>query len=192
MMPKRSWSRRDILKASTAIAAGALFAEPVRAAATPPTSVTPELIEAARKEGKISYYSALELSTAERLGKAFEAKYPSISVHVERSGAERIYQRIAQEQSSGINAVDVANSTDPAHYLDWKSKDWLAPYLPDDVAKYFPADQTGPDGTYATSCAWLEIIGYNTNLVKAEDAPKSYADLLEPKWQGKNANAPTG
>src|SRR6201996_4723393 len=96
-MRDRSWSRRDVLKTTTALAAGALFAEPARAAAPPPASVTPELIAAAQKEGKVSYYSALELNVAERLGKAFEAKYPGISVHVERSGAERIYQRIAQE-----------------------------------------------------------------------------------------------
>jgi iron(III) transport system substrate-binding protein len=69
---------------------------------------------------------------------------------------------------------------------------WLAPYLPDDVAKYFPEDQIDPDGTYATSCGWLEIIGYNTNLVKAEDAPKSYADLLDAKWQGKLVKAHPG
>ena len=181
-----------MLKTSTALAAGALFAEPARAAAPPPTTVTPELIEAARKEGKISYYSALELNVAERLGKAFEAKYPGIAVRVERSGAERIYQRIAQEQGSGINAVDVANSTDPAHYLDWKSKDWLAPYLPDDVAKHFPPDQVDPDGLYATSCGWIETIGYNTNLVKPDDAPKGYADLLDPKWQGKIVKAHPG
>src|ERR1700760_2628609 len=191
-MKIRKWSRRDVLMTSAGLAAGTLFAEPVRAAAPPPSSVTPELIEAARKEGKLSYYSALELNVAERLGKAFEAKYPGISVRVERSGAERVYQRIAQEQGSGINAVDVANSTDPAHYLDWKSKDWLAPYLPDDVVKYFPADQYDPDGTYATSCAWLDVIGYNTKLVKAEDAPKSYADLLDPKWQGKIVKAHPG
>jgi iron(III) transport system substrate-binding protein len=144
-MRNRKWSRRDVLKTSTAFAAGALFAEPVRAAAPPPSSVTPELLEAARKEGKLSFYSTLELSVGERVGKAFEAKYPGTAVRVERSGAERIFQRIAQEQASGINAVDVANSTDPADYLDWKSKDWLAPYLPDDVAKYFPADQVDPD-----------------------------------------------
>ena len=188
-MRDRNWSRRDVLKASTALAAGALFAEPARAAAPPPATVTPQLIEAARREGNVSYYSALELNVAEHLGKAFEAKYPGIMVHVERSGAERIYQRIAQEQASGIHAVDVANSTDPAHFLDWKSKDWLAPYLPDDVAKYFPADQFDPDGLWATSCGWIEAIGYNSNLVKPEDAPKSYADLLEPKWQGKIVKA---
>jgi iron(III) transport system substrate-binding protein len=191
-MNHQKWSRRDVLKTSAGLAAGTLFAEPVRAAPPPPSSVTPELIEAARKEGKISYYSALELNVAERLGKAFEAKYPGISVHVERSGAERIYQRIGQEQGSGINAVDVANSTDPAHYLDWKSKDWLAAYLPDDVAKHFPADQFDPDGLWATSCAWMEVIGYNTNLVKPEDAPKGYVDLLDPKWQGKIVKAHPG
>src|SRR5712671_1634608 len=157
-MRDRTWTRRDVLKTSTAVTAGVLFAEPIRAAAPPPTSVTPALIEAARKEGKVSYYSALELNVAERLGKAFEAKYPGIAVRVERSGAERIYQRIAQEQGSGINAVDIANSTDPAHYLDWKSKDWLAPYLPGEIARNFPADQIDSDGMHATSCAWLEVI----------------------------------
>src|SRR5271156_6243062 len=191
-MRKRNWSRRDVLKTSTALAAAALFAEPVKAAAPPSSSVTPELIDAAKKEGKISYYSALELNVAERLGKAFEAKYPGISVHVERSGAERIYQRIAQEQGSGINAVDVANSTDPAHYLDWKGKDWLAPYLPEDVAKYFPADQFDPDGTYATSCGWIETIGYKSNILKAEDAPRGYSDLLDTKWLGKIVKAHPG
>jgi iron(III) transport system substrate-binding protein len=184
-MQVRKWSRRAVLKASAVTAAATLFAEPLRAAAPPPAEVTPALIEAARKEGKVSFYSALELNVAERLGKTFEATYPGIAVRVERSGAERIFQRIAQEQASNINAVDVANSTDPAHYLDWKKKDWLAPYLPDDVAKHFPADQFDTDGMYATSCAWLEAIGYNTSLVKHEDAPKSYADLLDPKWVGK-------
>jgi iron(III) transport system substrate-binding protein len=184
-MRKRKWSRREVLGASAATLAGALFAEPTRAAAPPPASVTPALIDGARREGKLSYYSALELNVAERLGKMFEAKYPGIAVRVERSGAERIFQRIAQEQGSGIHAVDVANSTDPAHYLDWKKNGWLAPYLPEDVAKHFPVDQVDPDGMYATSCAWMETIGYNTNLVKREDAPTSYADLLDPKWQGK-------
>jgi iron(III) transport system substrate-binding protein len=191
-MRDRRWSRRDLLKASTAAVAGTLFAEPLKAAAPPPAEVTPALIEAARKEGKVSFYSALELNTAERLARTFEAKYPGIRVRVERSGAERIFQRIAQEQGSGINAVDVANSTDPAHYLDWKKNDWLAPYLPGEVIRHFPADQIDPDGMHATSCAWLEVIGYNTGLVKREEAPKSYADLLDPRWQGKIVKAHPG
>src|SRR3978361_1063195 len=135
------WSRRDVLKVSAASAAGLAFAEPLRATPPPPTAVTPALIEAARKEGQVAFYTALELNTAERLARVFEAKYPGISVRVERSGAERVFQRIAQEQGSGIKAVDVANSPDPAHYLEWKKNDWLAPYLPADVTRHFPADQ---------------------------------------------------
>ncbi|MGA7071450.1 extracellular solute-binding protein [Bradyrhizobium sp.] len=184
-MNKQKWSRREMLGASVGSMAGMLFAEPLRAATIAPSAVTHDLIEAARKEGKISYYAAIQLDVAERLGKLFEEKYPGIAVHVERSGAERIFQRIAQENDSGIHAVDVANSTDVSHYLDWKKKGWLAPYLPDDVVKHFPADQIDPEGLYATACAWFEAIGYNTNLVKSEDAPKSYADLLDPKWKGK-------
>src|SRR3984893_18760553 len=184
-MGKRNWSRREMLGASVGSVAGTLFAEPVKAAAPPATGVTPELIEAARKEGKVSYYAAIEINVAERLGKMFEAKNPGLFLRVERSGAERIFQRIAQENDSGIHAVDVANSTDVSRYLEWKKNGWLAAYLPEEVVKYFPDDQFDPDGLYATSCAWLEAIGYNTNLVKAEDAPKSYADLLDPKWRGK-------
>jgi len=164
----------------------------LKAAPPAPSAVTPALIEAARKEGKVSFYSALELNVAERLGKVFEAKYPGISVRVERSGAERIFQRIAQEQASNINAVDVVNSTDPAHYLDWKKKDWLAPYLPEDVAKHFPADQIDPDGMYATSCAWLEAIGYNTNLVEARRRAEELRDLLDPKWPGQDRQGAPG
>jgi iron(III) transport system substrate-binding protein len=184
-MRKRTYSRRDVLEGSTVLAAGALFAQPLRAAVPEPSAVTPALIEAAKREGKVSFYSALELPVAERFGKVFEAKYPGITVRVERSGAERIFQRIAQEQASRINAVDVANSTDPSHYLDWKRSGWLAPHVPEDVAKHFPAEHRDSDGLHATVCAWLSPIGYNTDQVKREDAPKSFAELLDPKWKGK-------
>lgn len=181
-------SRRDLLKTSAAAGAGALlFAEPLRAAAPAAEPVTDALIAAARKEGKISFYSALELNISEKLGRAFEAKYPGIAVRVERSGAERIFQRINMEQESHLPGVDLVCSTDPAHFIFWKRKDLVAPFVPEDAAKYLPADKINPDGTSITVCAWFSVIGYNTNLVKAEEAPKSYADLLDPKWKGKIA-----
>src|SRR5258707_7261575 len=178
-------SRRDVLEASAGLAAATVFAQPLKAAAPEPSTVTPALIAAARKEGKVAFYTALELPTAERFGKLFEARYPGIAVRVERSGAERIFQRIGQEQASRIFAVDVVCSTDPAHFIDWKRNDWVAPYVPQDVTRYFPPEHVDPSGMHATLCAWLEVIGYNTNLVAREDAPKSYADLLGPKWRGK-------
>src|SRR5204863_5019793 len=111
----RTYSRREALQASTVLAVGALFAEPVKAAAPAPTAVSPALIEAARREGKVALYSALDLTISEKLARAFEAAYPGIPVRVERSGAERIFQRIGQEQTSRIHAVDLVLSTDAAH-----------------------------------------------------------------------------
>ncbi len=177
-------SRRSLLRGSAALAASA-FAGPLRAAAPEATSITPALIEAARKEGQVSFYTAMDIVVAEKFSKAFEAKFPGIAVRVERSGAERNFQRIAQEQDSRIYAVDVVNSADAAHFIVWKRNGWLAPYVPEDVARHYPPEHRDPDGHYATMRAWLSVIGYNTNLVKKGEAPKSFADLLDPKWKGK-------
>ncbi len=110
-------------------------------------------------------------------------------MRVERNGAERLFQRIGQEYSSKIYAVDVVNTSDAAHVITWKRNGWLAPYVPEDVAKHFPAEHKDPDGTFASVRVTLCPIAYNTNLVKAEEAPKSYADLLDPKWTGKIVKA---
>ncbi len=110
-------------------------------------------------------------------------------MRVERSGAERVFQRIGQEYGSNIHAVDVVNSSDAAHLIVWKSNGWLAPFVPEDVAKHYPAEHKDPDGFFASFRVFLCPMGYNTNLVKAEEAPKSYAELLDPKWAGKIVKA---
>jgi len=189
-MKYRNWSRRRMLKGTGVLGTSVLLAGPVLStrvpAAAPPTEpVTPALIEAAKNEGKIVYYTSIDLSLAEKISRAFEAKYPGIAVRVERSGAERVFQRIGQEYASNIHAVDVVNSSDAAHFIVWKREGLLAPYVPDDVAKYFPAEHKDPDGMFASFRVTLSIIAYNTNLVKADEAPKSFADLLDPKWAGK-------
>jgi iron(III) transport system substrate-binding protein len=178
-------SRRDALKATGGLIAGAAFSTRVLADAPPPEPVTPALIEAARKEGQVVHYTSTDLPVAEKLAKAFEAKYPGIAVRVERTGAERVFQRIGQEYSSNIHAVDVVNSSDAAHFILWKRDGILLPFVPEDVAKFYPAEHRDVDGMFASWRVWLSIIAYNTNLVKAENAPKSFADLLDPKWKGK-------
>jgi len=187
----RSLSRREILKASSALAL-TLPALPVRAAAPPAEAVTPQLIEAAKKEAKVVYYTSIDLALAEKIAKAFEAKYPGIAVRVERTGAERVFQRIGQEYASNIHAVDAVNSSDAAHFIAWKRDGILQPYVPEDVAKFYPPEHKDPDGLFASFRVGLSVIGYNTNLVKAEEAPKSFADLLDPKWTGKIVKAHPG
>ena len=184
-------SRRDILKGSAAFAAG-LYASPVSAAAPPATATTPELIAAARKEGKVVWYSAMDLPVAERMARLFEAAYPGITVRVERTGSERQFQRIAKERASNIFAADVVNASDAAHFIVWKRNGWLEPFVPEEVAQHFPAEHRDPDGAFATSRIYVCSMGYNTNLVKPEDAPKSFADLLDPKWMGKLVKAHPG
>jgi iron(III) transport system substrate-binding protein len=184
-------SRRSVLKVTAALAAG-LASTRVVSAAPPASAIAPELIAAARKEGKVAYYTSIDLPMAERIAKAFEAKFPGIAVRVERTGAERLFQRIGQEFASNIHAVDVVNSSDAAHFIVWKRQGVLAPHLPDDVAKHYAAENRDPDGLFASFRVMLSVIGYNTNLVKADEAPKSFADLLDPKWKGKIVKAHPG
>ena len=188
-MRKQTFSRRDILKGSTALAIGTVFAQPVRAAAPPAEAITPALIEAAKKEGKCVFYTAMDLQFAEKLGKDFEAKYPGINVRVERSGAERVFTRIGQEYSSNVHAVDVVNTADQAHCIVWKRNGWLAPYIPEEVAQHYDKSFYDPEGFEVVTRVLVSPFGINTDLVKMADAPKSFADLLNPKWAGKMVKA---
>ena len=188
---RKNFSRRDVLAGTGAVALG-LASTRVVSAAPAASPVTPELIEAAKKEGKVVYYTSVDLPLAEKVAKAFEAKYSGIAVRVERSGAERVFQRIGQEYSSRIYAADVVNSSDAAHFIVWKRDGILAPYVTEDVAKFYPPEHQDADGLYASFRIGLSVIAYNTSLVKAEDAPKSFADLLDPKWAGKICKAHPG
>src|SRR5947208_9853826 len=182
-MKKQKFSRRDVLKGSLAL--GTVFASPVRAEAPPAEAITPQLIEAAKKEAKVVLYSAMDLPIGEKLGKAFEAQYPGIQMQIERSGSERLFQRIEQEFASRIHAADVINSADASHFIPWKRNGWLAAFVSEDIAKHFPPEYRDGDGMFATTRLWLSSIAYNTSLVKPADAPQSFADLLDPKWAGK-------
>jgi iron(III) transport system substrate-binding protein len=144
------FTRRDVLKGSSALSATTVFASPVKAAAPEPTAITPALIEAARKEGQVSYYTSIDLPLAEMIAKAFEAKFPRIAVRVERTGAERVFQRIGQEYASSIHAVDVVNSSDASHFIAWKRDGILAPFVPEDVAKFYRAEHKDADGMFAS------------------------------------------
>src|ERR1700730_14918271 len=177
-------SRRDVIKGSASLGLTA-FATRVTTAAPAPVSITPDLVEAARREGRLFLYSQRDLPVGENLGKAFETQYPGIAVQIERSGSERLFQRVDQEFASNIRAADVINTSDASHIISWKKNGWLAPFVTEDIAQHFLPEFRDPDGMSATSRIYLSSIAYNTKLVKPEDAPKSFADLLDPKWAGK-------
>ena len=87
------------------------------------------LIEA-KKEGKVVWYTGAALFTADRVARFFELAYPGIKVEVQRSGSERILQRLMQEAAAGIKNADVFNSSDIGHYVLLKKKGMLAKYTP--------------------------------------------------------------
>jgi len=188
---KRSITRRGALNRLGAVAALAC-APRVLAQAPPAEAITPALMGAARREGEVHLYTAMEIAVAERYAKVFEGKFPGIRVRVERSGAERIFSRIAQEYASRIYNVDLVNTTDAAHVLAFKREGWLAPYVPADAARHYAPGHIDPEGTFATLRILFSVIAYNTALVKAEDAPEGFLDLLQPKWSGKLVKAHPG
>ena len=145
---------------------------------------TPAMVAAAAKEGKVVWYTSVDVKVAEAVAKAFRTEYPNIEIDVERSGSERVFQRINQEYQSAIRNVDVVNSSDASHFIFWKQQKWLAAHTPPDVQR-FPAQFKDPEGYFATWRATLSVMGYNTKLVDAKDAPTGYQDLLDPKWKGK-------
>src|SRR5882724_8770071 len=144
------------------------------------------LEEAAKKDGEITWYTAHYTSeAAEELGADF-TKLTGIKVNVVRTTAQVAYQRLSQDIKNNQTICDVFSSTDIGHYVRLKAEDRFDKYVPENTPKISPAFQNvEPDGFYHTTSAGLVLLTYNKDKVKAEDAPKNWTDLLDPKWKGK-------
>src|SRR5882724_11126700 len=94
---------------------------------------TQAMVAAAVKEGKVVWYTSVDVKVAEAIAKAFRAAYPGIEVDVERAGSERVLQRINQEYQAAIKNVDVVTSSDASHFIFWKQQKWLSSHTPPDV-----------------------------------------------------------
>jgi iron(III) transport system substrate-binding protein len=161
------------------------------ASAVVPAAAQDARVEAAKKEGKVVWYTSLALPTAEKIGKLFEAAYPGIKVEVHRTGSQRILQRVMQELQANLKLVDVIHTSDAGHFVLLKEKKLLMKYTPAGVDA-FPAGFKDKDGYYFTLRATVNVIAYNTKLVPAAEAPKGWKDLLDPKWRGKMVTAHPG
>ncbi|MGH7279440.1 MAG: ABC transporter substrate-binding protein [Candidatus Rokuibacteriota bacterium] len=148
-------------------------------------------LEAAKKEGKVVWYTSLALPSAEKVAKLFETAYPGIEVEVHRTGSQRILQRVMQELQANIKNVDVVHTSDAGHYVLLKNKKLLAKYTPPGV-EGFPAGFKDRDGYYYGLRATVNVIAYNTKLVPAADAPRTWKELLDPRWKGKLVTAHPG
>ena len=159
--------------------------------ASPSAAQDPKLVDAAKKEGKVVWYTSLILPSAEKVAKLFETAYPGIKVEVHRTGSQRVLQRVMQELQANIKNADVIHTSDAGHFVLLKEKKLLMKYTPAGVEK-FPAGFKDKDGYYYGLRATVNAIVYNTKLVPAADAPKTWKDLLDPKWKGKMVTAHPG
>jgi len=133
-------------------------------------------LEAARKEGKVVWYTSLALTSAEKVAKLFETKHPGVKVEVHRTGSQRILQRVMQELQANIKNADVIHTSDAGHFVLLKEKKLLEKYAPAGIDK-FPAGFKDKDGYYFGLRATVNAIFYNTKAVSAADAPKTWKDL---------------
>ena len=112
-------------------------------------------------------------------------------MEVQRTGSQRILQRVMQEMQANLKLVDVIHTSDAGHFVLLKEKKLLMKYSPAGI-DVFPAGFKDKDGYYFTLRATVNVIAYNTKLVPAAEAPKGWKDLLDPKWRGKMVTAHPG
>ena len=141
------------------------------------------LYEGAKKEGAVAYASPAEENQIAKLMEGFMSKYPGIKGQSLGGQQEDISNRILAEARAGRSSFDIIGiGTSLGEYREAKALAEIHDLVGD--ARY-PAKFRGKD-FYSWNLLSM-VIAYNTNLLKASEAPKSYMDILDPKWKGKIA-----
>jgi iron(III) transport system substrate-binding protein len=143
------------------------------------------LIEAAKKERQVVWYTTLIVNQAIRpLKEAFEKKYPGIELQFARADESPTAAKLLAEAGAGRVQADVFDGI--SNMVPLKRAGLLAPYVPDAASQY-PPEMKDKDGYWIAILLYVFTPGINTTLVAKEQAPKSYQDLLDPRWKGKMA-----
>lgn len=151
------------------------------------SDATKVLYDAAKKDGELTWYvSHFGLDNATAVEQAFYKKYPGIKVNVVRATAQVIYQRLNQDILANTQVADVYSSTDNAHFVRLKSEGRLLAYRPENADKVLPIFQNmDSDNQYHATSGAIIVIAYRSDKISAADAPKSWTDLLDPRFKGK-------
>jgi ABC-type Fe3+ transport system substrate-binding protein len=145
-----------------------------------------ELYELAKKEGQVIWYSPATEPDATTFIKAFEAKYPGISVEQLRLTSSPLAERFSAEREAGADTADAVQTTDPVFMQTALEKGWFTPLQEAGLPGYdaFPKELLRPNlGSMITTVS-LGAFLYNTDLVSEADVPRTWDDLLDPKWKG--------
>jgi len=148
-------------------------------------SHTQKLIDGAKKEGTLVWYMSASIEDARAILTAFNKKYPFLKTDFFRAGSARLFNRIMNEARAGKVLFDVVAVRGlETHQL--VKAGLLQPYVSPESAAY-PAGFKDSKGYWVDYFDSYNVIGYNTQLVARDQAPKSWEDLLDPKWKGKIA-----
>jgi iron(III) transport system substrate-binding protein len=139
------------------------------------------LVERARSEKEITFYSSLQTADAEPYVKAFNKRYPFIKVNVYRISGQKQVIMIQSEFNAGRHAFDITNAS-AAQAFGIKKTGALDPYQ-SPQRQYFSSAHKDKEGYFIPTYIVPVVLGYNTNMVKRNEAPKRYEDLLEPRWK---------
>lgn len=139
-------------------------------------------VEAAKKDGRVVVYGAVVPQAMDGLHKGFEAKY-GIKVEYWRGDSTKVSERALTESRAGKPAFDVIEANRGVQLI-MKSEGLFAKYIPPSSEK-FPAHVKEKDGLITPWRVLPISILYNTELVKSGEIPKTFDDLLNPKWTGK-------
>jgi iron(III) transport system substrate-binding protein len=142
-----------------------------------------KLVEAAKKEGKITWYTSISVPDALTLIKGFNAKYPFIKVNLFRSSSVKLMSRIITEADLGKHMFDVVMSSSFAALM-YQERGYITSYYSPE-RKFFADEFKDKNGYWTGNYFNTHVIGYNTRMVRPSDVPRSYEDLLDPKWKGK-------
>jgi iron(III) transport system substrate-binding protein len=140
------------------------------------------LVSGAKKERTVSLYTSMQLPDSQPLTQAFEKKY-GIKVTLWRASGEKIVQRALAEARAGRFDADVIETDGAQMEILYREKQFAPFYSPS--AADIPANIVPAHKSYVPTRLSLYVLVYNTQLVRPADVPKSYEDLLDPKWSGK-------
>lgn len=170
---------RTLILASLAIGISSVWGQTEREAT---------LIERAKKEGEVVFYTGMSPTEGNVMKAKFEEKYPFVQVRLNRIGGNRMVAKVLTEASAGKNLVDVIQTSEfDLHTFNKKGI----------LAKYLSPEETFYPKEYKDQGYWtayqlsLIVVGYNTKMVARQNLPKTYEDLLNPIWRGKIMLDPT-
>lgn len=142
-------------------------------------------IEAAKREGKVVWYTSMGVDDSQLFAKAFSKNYPDIRVHVVRASSEKLLNRILTEARTGKYLFDVV-TLGGFEIHSAQKHGLLGKYVSPESVVYKDGFKD-PEGYWTDIWDTYYVIGYNTKKVTKEEAPRSWEDLLAPKWIGKFA-----